>query len=78
MMVRVNFSYAHLLEDVGSPANLIVEMRKFDPMVPHSLKSLAWTVLQLYDPAGQLSIGNWKLPMYRTPTKLGIDIAKVA
>jgi hypothetical protein len=52
MLIRVNFNYAHLLEEIGSPANLVIEMRKFDPMVPHSLKSLSWTVLQLYDPAG--------------------------
>jgi hypothetical protein len=45
MLIRINFNYAHLLEEIGSPANLIIEMRKFDPMVPHSLKSLSWTVL---------------------------------
>ena len=52
LLLRINFNYAHLLEEIGSPANLIVEMRKFDPMVENSLKSVAWTVLQLYDPAG--------------------------
>ena len=36
-MLRINFNYAHHLEEIGSPANLIVEMRKFDPMVPNSL-----------------------------------------
>jgi hypothetical protein len=44
-MVRINFNYAHQLEDIGFPANLIVEMRKFDPMVQNSLKSVAWTIL---------------------------------
>ena len=24
--VRINFNYAHLLEDIGSPANLVIEM----------------------------------------------------
>jgi hypothetical protein len=52
LLIRINFNYAHHLEDIGSPANLIVEMRKYDPMVENSLKSVAWTILQLYDPAG--------------------------
>lgn len=52
MLTRINFNYAHHLEDIGSPANLIIEMRKYDPMVENSLKSVAWTILQLYDPAG--------------------------
>lgn len=33
MMIRINFNYAHQLDDIGFPANLIIEMRKFDPMV---------------------------------------------
>lgn len=78
LLTRINFNYAHHLEDIGSPANLIVEMRKYDPMVENSLKSVAWTILQLYDPAGQLSVGKWRLPMYKIPTKLGIDISRVA
>jgi hypothetical protein len=32
----------------------------------------------LYDPAGLLSVGKWRLPMYKTPTKLGIDISRVS
>ena len=53
--------------------NLIVEMRKFDPAVPNSLKSVAWTIFQIYDPAGDLNVGKWRLPMYKCPTKLGIE-----
>lgn len=77
MLVRLNFNYAHQLDDIGSPANLIIELRKFDPMVANSLKSVAWTILQLYDPAGQLSVGKWRLPMYKTPTRLGADISRI-
>ena len=46
--------------------------------MPNSLKSVAWTIFQLYDPAGDLNAGKWRLPMYRCPTKLGIDIQRVS
>ena len=49
---RLNFNYAHQLEDIGSPAEVTIELRSYDPMVENSLKSVAWTKLQLYDPAG--------------------------
>ena len=74
---RINFSYAQFYKDVEPPTNLVIEMRKFDPAVPNSLKSVAWTILQLYDPAGELVTGKWRLPMYRCPTKLGIDIHRI-
>lgn len=74
-LTRLNFNYAHQLDDVGSPANLVIELRTFDPLVENSLRSHAWTAIQLYDPAGQLAVGKWRVPFYKTPTKLGIDLS---
>ena len=74
---RINFNFSQFYKDIEPPTNLVVEMRKFDPAVPNSLKSVAWTILQLYDPAGELCVGKWKLPMYKCPTKLGIDIHRI-
>ena len=71
---RINFTFSQFFKDLEPPMNLIVEMRKFDPAVPNSLKSVAWTIFQIYDPAGDLNVGKWRLPMYKCPTKLGIDI----
>ena len=41
---RVNFNFTQFYKDLEPPMNLIIEMRKFDPAVPNSLKSVAWTI----------------------------------
>ena len=74
---RINFNFSQYYKEIEPPANLVVEMRQYDPAVPNSLKSVAWTILQLYDPAGDLCAGKWRLPMYRCPTKLGLDIHRI-
>ena len=74
---RVNFNFTQFYKDLEPPMNLIIEMRKFDPAVPNSLKSVAWTIFQIYDPAGDLNVGKWRLPTYKCPTKLGIDIQRI-
>ena len=71
---RINFLAKHEYKDIDAPVNLIVEVRKFDPAVPHSLKSLAWTIISLFDPAGDLNVGKWRAPMLKCPTKLGVHI----
>ena len=75
---RISFVGRHNYEDVQAPLNLIVELRKFIPNVQQSLKSVAWTIFSLYDPAGDLNIGKWRAPMFKCPTKLGITIDTVA
>ena len=74
---RINFNFSQYYKEIEPPATLVVEMRRFDPAMPNSLKSVAWTILQLYDPAGDLCAGKWRLPMYKCPTKLGIDIHRI-
>lgn len=35
------------------------------------MKSVAWTIVSLFDPAGELNVGKWRCPMFKCPTKLG-------
>lgn len=76
--VRINFLTKHEYRDIEAPANLIIEIRKFDPAVQQSLKSVAWTIVSLYDPAGDLNIGKWRAPMFNCPTKLGSAVETIA
>ena len=75
---RINFLNKQEYRDIEAPVNLIVEFRKFEPGVQQSLKSIAWTIISLYDPAGDLCVGKWRAPMFRCPTKLGIPIEMIA
>ena len=76
--IRINFGARHEYTDIIAPCNLIVEVRKSDPAVQDSLKSVAWTMFALFDPAGDLNYGKWKAPMFKCPTKLQTDIETIA
>lgn len=76
--VRLDFSAMHRYKAIGAPCNMVVEVRKFDSSLPQSLKSVAWTIISLFDPAGQLQVGRWRCPLYLCPTRLGQDIFEIA
>jgi hypothetical protein len=74
MKQRISFSFSHLLSALEPPVNLIVEIRTSDPNDPMSVKSTAWTVMPLFNPANEPNFGRWRLPVYRIPTNLNIDL----
>lgn len=39
---------------------------------------MAWTIISLFDPAGDVNVGKWRVPMFRCPTKLGIAVETVS
>ena len=69
--VRLHYLQKHEYRGIDAPCNLIVEVRKFEPNVELTLKSVAWTIISLFDPAGELNVGKWRCPMFKCPTKLG-------
>ena len=74
MKQRVSFNFSHKLTSLVPPVNLIIEIRTSHPSDPMSVKSTAWTVMPLYNPANEENFGRWRLPVYKTPTKLDIDM----
>ena len=52
-LVRLNFFAKHEYEKINAPCNLVIEVRRFDPSMTQSLKSVAWTIFSLFDPAGE-------------------------
>ena len=56
------------------PLNMIFEMRTSDPVNPDSLRSTAWTIMPIFNPALEPNFGRWRLPMYKVPTNLAVDI----
>jgi len=68
---RLNYLQKHEYKRIDAPCNLIVEIRKFEPNVELTLRSVAWTIISLFDPAGDLNVGMWRCPMFKCPTKLG-------
>ena len=53
------------MTEAGLDSNLIVEVRDRQGRK-------YWTVFGLFDPAGVLNEGKWKLPLYPCPTKTDI------
>ena len=39
---------------------------------------MAWTIISLFDPAGDLNVGKWRAPMFKCPTKLGTKIEMIS
>ena len=39
---------------------------------------MAWTIISLFNPAGEPEVGRWRCPLYKCPTKLGLDMSEVA
>lgn len=54
MKTRITFAEISILENLEEGTNVIVEVRTADPMAPKSVKSIAWTVFALHDPAGEI------------------------
>lgn len=48
---RMSFNYTHTLKAQDPPLNLIIEIRVSDPTDPTNIKSTAWTVMPLFNPA---------------------------
>ena len=42
------------------------------------MKSVAWTIVSLFDPSGEIQTGRWRCPLFNCPTKLGQDIGLIA
>lgn len=57
---------------------MIIEIRTSDPSDPSSLKSAAWTVMPLFNPALEPYYGRWRLPVYSVPTNLAVDTRQIA
>lgn len=75
---RLSFHFAQTMTSLQPPLNLIVEMRTSDPITQDSLRSTAWTVMPLFNPALEPNFGRWRCPMYKVPTNLGIDVRSIA
>jgi len=48
---RISFNYSHKIASTEPPLNLIIEIRISDPRDPSTLKSTAWTIMPLFNPA---------------------------
>ena len=59
------------------PCNMIIEIRVADPRDPSIARSTAWTIMPLYNPAGEPNFGRWRLPVYRLPTKLDVEMKEI-
>lgn len=77
MKQRVTFNFNQTLTTLTAPLNLIVEVRTSDPINVSSLRSTAWTVMPLFNPALEPNYGRWRLPCYKVPTNLAIDMRQV-
>lgn len=56
---------------------MIIEVRTSDPHEPKSLRSTAWTVMSIFNPAKEPNYGRWRLPVYKVPTNLAIDMRQI-
>jgi hypothetical protein len=65
--LRAFFNFSQNIQDVEPPANLVIEVRAADTSQVRPT-SKYWSIFGLYDPAGALNIGRWKLPLYSCPT----------
>ena len=74
---RVSFNFSHALIAPEAPLNLVIELRTANPVDPTQVKSTAWTVMPLYNPAQEPNFGRWRLPMYAPPTKLDVDMRQI-
>jgi hypothetical protein len=77
MKQRISFNVPNLFKDLKTGTNLIIELRTNDPNKSNVLKSTAWTVMPLFNPADEFNIGRWRLPMYQCPTLLGVDLGQI-
>lgn len=74
---RISFNFSHNLVSLEGPMNLLIEIRTSDPSDSTTLKSTGWTIMPLFNPANEPNFGRWRLPFYRTPTNLSVDIRQV-
>jgi hypothetical protein len=73
----MSFRFSQLLTSLDSPLNLIIEIRASDPNRNESLRSTAWTVMPLFNPASEPYYGRWRLPVYKVPTPLSVDMRQI-
>jgi hypothetical protein len=70
--LRSFFNYSKDIHESEKPLNLIIEVRIADNNQEPISKY--WTVFGVFDPAGNLNVGRWRLPLYATPTNLNIQM----
>ena len=68
--MRNFFSFSQDIKKADPPTNLVVEVRTQTNGMPMGAKF--WTVFSIFDPAGNLNKGWWRLPLYECPTNLNI------
>lgn len=79
---RVFFDKKHILKNVKPHAgdNIIMEfqVRRTDT-APDDVRyaSIGWTVMNVFDSNYQLNIGQFKCPLYETPTRPDIDVRDI-
>lgn len=80
---RVNFDKKHILKHIKPHAghNLIMEfqVRRTD-VAPGEVKyaSIGWSVINLFNSNYDLNIGQFKVPLYKTPTQPEIDVRDIS
>ena len=74
---RFLLDFPNLLRGLQPPMNLIIEIRSPDENSRKNFTSTAWTVMPLFNPANELNLGQWRLPVYECPTLLNIDLLDI-
>lgn len=74
---RIAFNYSYTLQPHDKPLNVIIEVRVSDPNNLAQVSSTCWTIMPLYNPASEPNFGRWRLPVYKTPTRLDIDLKQI-
>ena len=59
-------------------ANLLIELQVPDPNKHAGFSSLGWSVMNLFDPSYQLNKGKWRMPIYRPPTVIDLDVRDIS
>ena len=79
---RINFDKKHILKNIKPHTgnNLIMEFQvKRSDTVPGEVRyaSFGWSIINLFDSNYSLNTGQFKVPLYKTPTQPDIDIRDI-
>ena len=67
--------FYHVLKNVNTSVNLIIEIRTAGITGSmQGLQTTAWTIMPLFNPADEPNIGRWRLPVYKPPTPLSVNL----
>ena len=73
---RIGFNFSQVLTTLTPPLSCVIEVRAADSN-GQNLRSVAWTVMPLFNPAEEPNFGRWRLPTYKVPTNLSVDMRQI-